>query len=98
MKMRNINASDYQSVTYKQINDMKHTIGFDKRKIKGTKHRTYEPYRNYFYAGEKDKADLDKLVEIGFMEKSSVDYYHVTDDGKNFLELVTGVKILSDMN
>ena len=76
---------------------MLHIIRFDDRKVKGTKHRKYEPYRNYYNAGERDKAELDKLVEIGFMKKSSEDYYHVTDDGKTFIYYVTGVQILPDM-
>lgn len=92
-----INYGKYQQVTYNQIDMMKHTIGFDNRKIRGTKHRKYEPYRNYYNAGERDKAELDKLVEIGFMKKSNESYYHVTDDGKKFLYYVTGVHILPDM-
>ena len=93
-----VDYNKYQHVTYNQIDMMKHTIGFDDRKVKGTKHRKYEPYRNYYYyAGERDKAELDKLDEIGFMKKSSEDYYHVTDDGKTFIYYVTGVQILPDM-
>lgn len=101
MKLRRfkkmVDYNKYQHVTYNQIDMMKHTIGFDDRKVKGTKHRKYEPYRNYYNAGERDKAELDKLVEIGFMKKSSEDYYHVTDDGKTFIYYVTGVQILPDM-
>ena len=68
-----VDYNKYQHVTYNQIDMMKHTIGFDDRKVKGTKHRKYEPYRNYYYyAGERDKAELDKLVEIGFMKKKAV--------------------------
>ncbi len=87
-----------QSVTYKQIDDMKHTIGFDAMKVKGTKYRKYEPYRNFFDAGKRDIEDMEKLVEIGLMTKSREHLYHVNDDGKKFLQLVTGVEILPDMD
>lgn len=43
-----VNSVVYENVTYKQINDMKHALGFDNRKIRGTKYRRYEPYRNFF--------------------------------------------------
>lgn len=92
-----IEYSKYRQVTYNQIDMMKHTIGFNNHKVRGTKYRKYEPYRNYYYAGKSDKAELDKLVEIGLMKKSSEDYYHVTDNGKEFLYYVTGVQILPDM-
>ncbi len=87
-----------QNVTYKQIDDMKHTIGFDNSKVRGTKYRRYEPYRNFFYAGPADIPDLDKLVELGLMTKSKDSVYHVNDDGKKFLQRVTGVEILPDMD
>ncbi len=87
-----------QSVTFKQIDDMKHAIGFDNRKVKGTKYRRYEPYRNFFDAGDADMPDMEKLVELGLMTKSRECWYHVNDDGKKFLQLVTCVEILPDMN
>lgn len=87
-----------QSVTFKQIDDMKHTIGFDNRKVKGTKYRKYEPYRNFFDAGPADIPDMEELVEMGLMTKSSEHWYHVNDDGKKFLQLVTGVEILPDID
>ena len=91
-----IDYKKIQSVTYKQIDDMKHTIGFDDMKVKGTKYRKYEPYRNYFDAGKCDVEDMEKLVEIGLMTKSREHLYHVNNDGKKFLQLVTGVEILPD--
>lgn len=87
-----------KNVTFKQIEDMKHTIGFSDEKVKGTKYRKYEPYRNFFDAGDVDIPDMEKLVEIGLMTKSRDRWYHVNDDGKRFLQLVTGVEILPDMN
>lgn len=93
-----IDYNKIKNVTFKQIDDMKHAIGFDDRKVKGTKYRRYEPYRNFFDAGKPDIADMEKLVEIGLMTKSREHLYHVNDDGKKFLQLVTGVEILPDMD
>ena len=93
-----LDYSKIQRVTFKQIDDMKHTIGFDDIKVKGTKHRRYEPYRNFFDAGDADIPDMEILVEIGLMTKSRERWYHVNDDGKKFLQLVTGVEILPDRN
>lgn len=90
-----VNSSEYMHVTYSQIEKMKHTIGFDNRMVTGTKHRKYVPYRNYYCSGGFD-AELDDLVRLGFMAKHSERYYHVTEDGRIFLERVTGVKILPD--
>ncbi|MDO5559392.1 MAG: hypothetical protein Q4F95_07300 [Oscillospiraceae bacterium] len=95
-----VSYEECEHVTYKQIDDMKHAIGFDNRKVRGTKNRRYEPYRNYFDAGERDIEDLDKLVKIGLMTKRKFHnntVYHVTEDGKTFLYYVTGVEILPDM-
>lgn len=91
-----VKSTEYMNVTYSQIDKMKHTVGFDIRKVTGTKHRKYIPYRNYYAAGDPDKPELDELVNLGFMEKSSERYYHVTADGRMFLELVTGIKILPE--
>lgn len=87
-----------KNVTFKQIEDMKHTIGFDEKRIKGTKYRRYEPFRNYFDAGQADIEDMETLVKIGLMTKYREHWYCVNDDGKEFLRLVTGVEILPDMD
>ena len=92
-----VDSREYMKVTYSQIDKMKHTIGFDNRKVTGTKYRKYEPYRNYYAAPSCGDPELEELVRLGFMEKSSERYFHVTDDGKEFLNSVTGVKILPDM-
>lgn len=92
-----VDRSKYKHVTYSQIDKMKHAIGFNYGEIKGIKHRKYEPYRNFYASQENGDPELDELVTLGFMRKSSANDYHVTDDGKTFLELVTGVEILSDM-
>lgn len=92
-----MNCKVYENVTYKQISDMKHAIGFERGHIKGTKHRRYEPYRNYFDTGDYRPQHLEELVNIGFMFRDD-DYniYHVTKSGKKFLEIVTGVEILKE--
>lgn len=87
---------EYQNVTYKQISDMKHAIGFSNRKVRGTKHRKYEPYRNYFCAGERDRESWDTLVDIGLATKRGKSIYTVSADGRFFLEMVTGVAILPE--
>lgn len=100
-----VDSKIYENVTYKQISDMKHAIGFDKGNIKGIKHRKYESYRNYFDSGKFQPEHLEKLVDIGFLyhEQDKLPFhddihnvYHVTDDGKEFLRLVTGVEILKE--
>lgn len=92
------NSVTYEKVTYKQIDDMKHALGFDKRKVHGIKHRRYKPYRNYFNAGRRDIEDWEQLVTIGFATKSHENWYHVTADGRIYLEWVTGVEFLPESN
>lgn len=91
-----VSSAIYEKVTYKQIDDMKHAIGFSNRRVHGTKHRRYEPYRNYFNTGECDVEDWERLVAIGFAEKGNDNWYSVSADGREFLERVTGVKILPE--
>lgn len=92
-----VDRSKYKHVTYSQIDKMKHAIGFDHGTITGIKRRKYEPFRNFYAAQDSGDPELDDLVILGFMRKSSPNHYHVTDDGKTFLKLVTGVEILPDM-
>ena len=93
-----ISSTVYGNLTYNQISNMKHAIGFDNRKVRGTKHRKYEPYRNHFVTGVDNNSSWEYLVSIGFATKSSENCYHVSDDGKLFLQYVTGVEILKDMD
>jgi len=93
-----VSSAIYENITYKQISDMKHAIGFDNRKVRGTKHRKYEPYRNYYNTGPQDVESWEQLVSIGFAEKSSDNWYRVTADGRYFLRLVIGVEILQESN
>lgn len=91
-----VSSALYEKVTYKQIDDMKHAIGFERGRVRGTKHRRYEPYRNYFNTGECDREDWEQLVTIGLAIKSRDNWYHVSDDGREFLRRVTGVEILPE--
>lgn len=91
-----VSSAIYEKVTYKQIDDMKHAIGFERGRVHGTKHRRYEPYRNYFNTGERDWEDWEQLVKIGFADKGKENWYSVSDDGREFLRRVTGVEILPE--
>ena len=93
-----LNLKKIDKITYKQIDIMKHTIGFNRGRIRGTKYRRYAPYRNYFDAGPADIASIESLVEIGLMKEYRKNWFAVTDDGREFLELVTGVNILEEQN
>ena len=70
-----VDWTKYQHVTYSQIDKMKHAIGFSDGKVTGTKYRKYEPYRNYYDAGDRDLLELDELVRLGFMGKNRVHWY-----------------------
>ena len=91
-----LNLKKIYNITYKQIDIMKHTIGFNRGRIRGTKYRRYAPYRNYFQAGLADIADIKELVEIGLIKEYRKNCFEVTDDGREFLRLVTGVTILEE--
>lgn len=91
-----VKSTVYGNVTYNQISAMKHAIGFDHRKVRGTKYRKYEPYRNFYDAGPRDIAMWEELVSIGFAENSRGCLYHVTDDGRTFLGHVMEVEILPE--
>lgn len=93
-----VSSALYEKVTFAQIDNMKHALGFDNRKVTGTKHRKYIPYRNRFYAGGKDIEDWKTLVELGLAKEFSTDNFCVTDDGRFFLERVTGIKFEEESN
>ena len=80
------------------IENMKHTIGFDNRKVKGTKYRKYKCYRNYFTGISKS---LDKAAELGLVTKRELSKkycggfcYSVSDKGFKFLSRITGVEVI----
>lgn len=93
-----VNFSEYMHVTYKQISDMKHAIGFENRRVTGRIHRKYVPYRNYFALSHADP-DWEDLCKLGFASKESLltsVMYYVTPDGFIFLERVLGVQIVPE--
>lgn len=93
-----VSSNLYEAVTFKQIDNMKHALGFDNRKVTGTKHRKYIPYRNRFFAGGKDIEDWKSLVDLGFAEEVCANNFCVTADGRFFLERVTGIKFEEESN
>lgn len=79
-----------------QLNLMKHTIGFDRKKVKRGK---YIAWRNYFGAGQKDIDHWEKLVIIGLAGKFSKfgnTCYYVTEKGAELLSGLLGVRIVED--
>ena len=86
-------------ITLNQINNMKHAIGFDKRKIKGTKYRKFESCRNFFTTQEgcKDFEELEELSNQGLMLSRQMGdkwCFHVSKEGMRFLENITAVAII----
>ena len=78
---------------------MKHAIGFDKRKIKGTKNRRIEICRNFFTTQE-SCSDFHGLVDLsdqGLMLSRQMGdkwCFHVSKEGMSFLESITAVAIM----
>lgn len=66
-----------------QINLLRHALGLDNAK---------KAYRNYYAAVSTDVGEWDKLVEKGYADKGVetelVEYYHVSESGKSFLESI----------
>jgi len=93
---------DY-TVTSNQIDCMKHCLGFENRRVTGTKHRKYKAYRNYFTTSN-DDIEWDRLVEQGLAAKQDFPNgcgdnpkaYFVSDEGKKFLSDITGVEITEE--
>ena len=90
-------------VSSSQISHMKHCIGFDKNKVKGTKHRKMEAYRNYYTTSDNDN-ELDNLVEQGLMVKrdfkngvgDNPQCYFVSEEGFEFLSDLTEIEIFEE--
>lgn len=85
------------AVRERALEKMEHAIGFSFDKIKKNK---YNAYRNYYAAPKCNDNDWLYLVDIGFAKSGEVTdnciMYHVTRDGMDFIERVTGVKIIED--
>lgn len=83
-------------ITLYQINLMKHTIGFDRKKVKRNK---YIAWRNYFCAGQKDVDHWETLIRVGLadkFEKFGNIVYYVTEKGFELLGGLLGIKIVED--
>ena len=78
-----------------QVEKMCHAIGFDPTKTRKNQ-RVHEYYRNYFVAGGKDKESWEKLVELGYANKTSNaivnSYYYVTQEVFDFLSSIYKIK------
>ena len=97
--------TDKITIYTEQINILKHTIGFDKRKIKGRIHRKYEAYRNYFTCIKNRPNYWDNLVDLvnkGLMECNNNlntiivgegACFYVSKKGFQFLEELLDLKI-----
>jgi len=86
-------------VNLKQINNMKHCIGF---KGEGVKRKKYVAYRNY-YTTNGDDASWDSLVGLGLARKrdfsmggSNAKCYSVSKRGIELLERLLECKITED--
>lgn len=80
------------SVTTEQVRLMKHTIGFEQRRVKRGK---YEAFRNYFCAG-REMPEFEDLITKGLAVKDirqEQTYYFLTDKGINLVAFITGVRI-----
>lgn len=88
-----------RAVTERHVREMQHCIGLDYKKPKRGK---YEAYRNYFMDGKPNEA-WEHLVSIGYAkcsiseEKGMIPpksyWYSLTQDGLDFMGVITGCKI-----
>lgn len=85
------------AVRERALEKMEHAIGFNFDKVKKNK---YNAYRNHYAAPKCDDNDWLHLVDIGFAKRGDVTdnciMYHVTRDGIDFIERVTGTTITED--
>lgn len=86
-----------EEITLKQIENMKHCIGFDGKRVK---RRKYVAYRNYFTTSD-NELSWDELFKLGLASKRSFEdgggenpqCYSLTKPGFVFLENLLGCKI-----
>ncbi|WP_018306313.1 hypothetical protein [Desulfitobacterium hafniense] len=89
------------TITAEQMDNMKHCIGFDPKRVKRGK---YEAYRNRFITSG-DDLEWDDLVSRGLAEKKPFKFgcgenpqlYYLSEEGVKFLGDLLGVKI-TEMN
>jgi len=95
-----MNIDDIKTST-KQLELMKHTIGYSSDKIKGRKNRKYEAFRNHFVISEtSDSFDiLNELVDLKLMNRRIDPFcenryiFHVTDFGMEYMQTILDVAI-----
>jgi hypothetical protein len=88
----------FDDVTVRQIDYMKHAIGYSLDKVK---RKAYAAYRNYFTTSKSNEG-WNELVELGLAGKRPFEHgigeeptlYYVTDLGLNFLSGLLGIKII----
>lgn len=84
-------------ISTKQIENMKHCIGFDRKKVKRGK---YEAYRNYYTTPDNDLY-WDGLMDMGLAHKryysdgvgDNPQCYWLSDKGFEFISRLLEVKI-----
>jgi hypothetical protein len=92
--------SEYENITIRQLNLMKHALGLDQTKAK-PKRGKYTAYRNYYCSYEKN-SDWETLAECGLAISRIGDpeiyptsiFYHVSKEGMQLLESILGFKIV----
>lgn len=86
-----------ESVSCEELEKMKHAIGFE---IRNVKRNQYIAYRNFYAAPKCADGDWQHLAAIGYAKQGEITQncimYHVTREGMNFIERVTGIKILEE--
>lgn len=91
----------FDGVTLKQIDYMKHCIGYEKDKVKRNK---YSVWRNYFTTSETDE-DWDGLVRLGLAINEpftngigdNPQVYYVSKEGLKLLERLLEIKIVESI-
>ena len=89
-------------ISFRQIEIMKHAIGFDRNRVTGTKNRIMHAYRNRYHDVVDDE-NLQGLCKRGMMEQGKPDEqgrctYWVTKAGFEFLERLCGFKKIAEVD
>jgi hypothetical protein len=86
----------FSGVTFRQIEMMKHAIGFEKNQVTGTKNRIMHAYRNRYYDAISNE-NLQWLCKCKLMKQGTPNEqerctYWVTEEGFAFLARLCGFK------
>lgn len=83
------------AIRERALEKMEHAIGFQWKRVKRNK---YLAFRNHYATPKCDDNDWQYLVDVGYAEQGETTenciMYHVTREGMDFIERVTGTKIL----